>query len=244
MPNSDGLYLYCIIPKLDNIKIQNKGIDETEIYTIEYKDILAVVSYVTYKVQDIFFENIEKHENIVKEMMNYCAVLPFNYGNVLKTNADLYEFLKGTYVSIKKNLLKVKGKIEVGLKIFIKNEYLNDEIENDTIRKMKKQIETMNGEQSISYKVELGKIVKKSLEQKQHEFETKIYRMLKQYSSHAKSNECNTINMVLNSAFLIEKDKLDLFTEKLNELTPPFDEKYTIKFTGPWPPYNFIEMSV
>lgn len=244
MPGRNGLYLYCIIPRQDAIKIENKGIDESTIYTMEYKDIQAVVSNVQYKVYDASFENIEIHENIVKELMNDCSVLPFNYGNVLKNKNDLYEFLKGTYLGIRKNLIKVKGKIEVGLKIFIKNEYLNDEIENQSIKKMKKQIMTMSGEQAMSYQVELGKMVKKALEQKQHELEIKIFKNLKQYSAHAKSNDCNTVNMVLNAAFLIEKDKLDLFTEKLNELTPPYDEKYTIKFTGPWPPYNFIELSV
>lgn len=243
MPGRDGVYLYCIIPKKNDIKIEIKGLHESVLYTVEYKDIQAVVSNVPYKVHDISFDNIEIHENIVKELMDCCAVLPFNYGNVMKTKNDLIEFLKGTYISIKKNLLKVAGKIEVGLKMFIKNDFLNDEIENESIRKMKKKIETMSGQQAITYKVELGRMVKQSLEQKQHELETKIVKTLKQYSSNSKSNECNTINMVLNAAFLIEKDKLDLFTEKLNELTPPFDEKYTIKFTGPWPPYNFIELS-
>ncbi len=244
MPGRDGLYLYCIIPRQDQIKLENKGIDDSAIYTVEYKDIQAVVSSVPYKVYDVSFENIEIHENIVKELMNDYAVLPFNYGNVLKTKGDLNEFLKSTYVSIKKNLLKVKGKIEVGLKIFIKNEYLSDEIENETIRTMKKKIESLDGQQSITYNVELGKMVKRALEQKQQELEMKIFKILKQYSSNAKSNECNTVNMVLNASFLIDKDKLAFFTEKLNEMTPPFDERYNIKFTGPWPPYNFIEMSV
>ncbi|RDU24977.1 GvpL/GvpF family gas vesicle protein [Anaerosacchariphilus polymeriproducens] len=242
MPGPDGIYLYCIIPKKENIEIEKKGLEDRKIYTVEYKDILAIVSNVPYKVYDFSIENIEIHEDVVKELMNDYTVLPFNYGNVLKTRSDLNAFLKATYINLKKNLLKVSGKFEVGLKIFIKNEFISEEIENDTIKSMKKRIEGMNGQEEITMKVELGKMVKKALEQKQHEFEAKVFANLKQYSSHAKSNECNTVNMVLNAAYLIEKDKLDLFTEKLNEITPAYDEKYTIKFTGPWPPYNFIEM--
>lgn len=242
MPNYDGIYLYCIIPKQEKFQIEKKGLDEGKIYTVEYKDILAVVSNVSYKVYDFSMENIEVHENIVKELMKSCTVLPFNFGNVLKTKNDLNEFLKGTYINLKKNILKVTGKIEVGLKIFIKSDFLNDELENDLIRRMKKKIEMTDEQQAVTLQVELGKLVKKALEQKQYELETKIFKLLKQYSSHARSNECNTVNMVLNAAFLINKDKLDMFTEKLNELTPPYDEKYTIKFTGPWPPYNFVEL--
>jgi hypothetical protein len=242
MPNQEGIYLYCIIPKQENIKIECNGLEEGKVYTVEYKDILAVVSNVPYKVYDFSMENIEIHENIVKNLMNDFTVLPFNYGNVLKTRNDLNAFLKGTYISLKKNILKVSGKIEVGLKMFIKSEYLSEEIENDSIKRMKRRIKGLNEQQAVTLKVELGRMVKKALEQKQHELETKIYSKLKVISSHAKSNECNTVNMVLNTAFLIDKSKLDLFTEELNKLTPPYDEKYTIKFTGPWPPYNFVEM--
>jgi hypothetical protein len=174
--------------------------------------------------------------------MNCYTVLPFNFGNVLKSKIDLNAFLKETYISLKKNIMKVTGKFEVGLKIFIKNDFINDEIENDSIRRMKKLIAVTNEQKAITLKVDLGKMVKDALEQKQHELELKFFKYLKQYSVNSRSNECKTINMVLNVAFLIEKDQLDLFTEKLNELTPPYDEKYTIKFTGPWPPYNFIDM--
>ncbi|PXV85958.1 gas vesicle protein GvpL/GvpF [Lachnotalea glycerini] len=243
MTSLEGIYLYCIIPKQENIKIENIGLEEGKLYTVEYKDILAVVSNVPYKVYDFSMENIEIHENVVKDLMNYYTVLPFNYGNVLKTRNDLNSFLKATYINLKKNILKVTGKIEVGLKIFIKSEYLNSVIENDDIRRMKKQIAGMNEQLAVNLKVELGRMVKKALEKKQGELESKIFLKLKKFSSHARSNECNTVNMVLNASFLIEKEKLDLFTEELNKLTPSYDEKYMIKFTGPWPPYNFVEIS-
>ena len=240
--NNKGLYLYGIIPKKNKIKLAQLGMNKEKIFTIEYKDLLAIVSESPYKVYDLSEENLLIHEHILRKIMEKSDVLPFNFGNVLKSKKELFKFLDGTYIHMLKMLRKVSDKIEVGLKVFIKNEYFNDEIETDEIKKFKKQIEGMNEKQAHLIKVDLGKMVEKSLEQKRKEYEEKIFGFLKQYCKYAKANDCSTVKMILNAAYLVDKDKKAIFDEKVNEICSKYDEKFNFKYSGPWPPYNFIEM--
>lgn len=240
--DNKGLYLYCLIPKNVQIELEQTGIDKEHLFTIEYKDILAIVSSSPYKVHDITPENLFTHEGVIREIMDKADVLPFNFGNVMKSREDLIKFLDGTYTHIQKIFKKISGRIELGLKAFIKNERFNEEIENSEIKRLKKLIANMDEKKAFSLKVELGRLVKSSLERKQSEYEEKILNLLKQYCADAKSNNCSTVKMILNAAFLIDKNTQTYFDEKVNEIIEQYEDILEFKYTGPWPPYNFVDM--
>ena len=49
--------------------------------------------------------------------------------------------------------------------------------------------------------------------------------------------------MILNSAFLIKNDNVENFMEAENALKEIFEEMgFFLDCTGPWPPYNFINV--
>ncbi len=48
--------------------------------------------------------------------------------------------------------------------------------------------------------------------------------------------------MILNAAFLIDKDKQEIFDEQVNIVIDKYKEKLDFKYSGPWPPYNFVAM--
>jgi hypothetical protein len=47
--------------------------------------------------------------------------------------------------------------------------------------------------------------------------------------------------MIMNSAFLISRDQEAAFDAKVKLIASRFD-KLTFKYTGPWPPYNFVNI--
>lgn len=236
-----GLYLYGIIPKVGHIEFEQRGMEDQRIFTIEHKNILAVVSSSSYKVHDISSKNLLIHNRVLKEIMDKSDVLPFNFGNVLKSKKDLIKFLSATYIHILKMLKKVSGRTEFGLKVFIKDEKFNDEIETSEIKRLKKQIEKLDGKEAYMLEIELGRLVKKSIEEKQKNYEAKIFDFLKPYYVSVKSNECSTVKMILNLNFLINKDEKELFGEKVNEICIKYEELLKYKYSGPWPPYNFVD---
>ena len=47
--------------------------------------------------------------------------------------------------------------------------------------------------------------------------------------------------MIMNAAFLVSRDKEQAFDQRVKEIGARFD-KLTFKYTGPWPPYNFVNI--
>src|SRR5665213_2477076 len=47
--------------------------------------------------------------------------------------------------------------------------------------------------------------------------------------------------MIMNAAFLISRDRESAFDARVKAIASRFD-KLTFKYTGPWPPYNFVNI--
>ena len=48
--------------------------------------------------------------------------------------------------------------------------------------------------------------------------------------------------MIMNAAFLIERDREAEFDQKVKEIASKYEGKLSFKYTGPWPPYNFVHI--
>ena len=49
--------------------------------------------------------------------------------------------------------------------------------------------------------------------------------------------------MIFNAAFLVDRNKVQDFSEEISKLTETFDS-LKIKYTGPWPPFNFVTIKI
>ena len=47
--------------------------------------------------------------------------------------------------------------------------------------------------------------------------------------------------MIMNAAFLVSRDAEQAFDARVRDIGQHYD-KLTFKYTGPWPPYNFVNI--
>ena len=115
-------YLYCIIESKqdDNfgtigIKRSERANAQSEVYTINYKDLSAVVSnFIGREAIDVLREGIT-HQKVVEEVMKKYEVLPMRFGQVPKSQEEIKGFLTENYDEIKDLFRKIEGKTELGL---------------------------------------------------------------------------------------------------------------------------------
>jgi hypothetical protein len=48
--------------------------------------------------------------------------------------------------------------------------------------------------------------------------------------------------MIMNAAFLIERERETEFDAAVNRIAKKFGDPLNFKYTGPWPPYNFVNI--
>ena len=114
-----GRYVYCIIRASQPLRFGAIGMDEQwpDVYTINYKDMAAVVSDVPITPLDSTRENVLAHERVNETVMRDHTVIPMSFGTIFKTREDIVELMRSAYDAFTDVLNKMQDKLEFGLKV-------------------------------------------------------------------------------------------------------------------------------
>jgi hypothetical protein len=94
-----GRYVYCIIRASQALRFGAIGMDEQwpDVYTINYRDMAAIVSDVPISPLDSTRENVLAHERVNETVMREHTVIPMSFGTIFKTREDIVELLRSAY---------------------------------------------------------------------------------------------------------------------------------------------------
>jgi len=233
--SSSGVYVYCIIEcseprSFGKIGIGGRG---DEVYTVIYRDLAAVVSQAALQVYDPTRENALTHEHVNEVVMidNGFTPVPMSFGTLFKTEEDTIEFLKDTYDALR-DVLQVN---------WDRDSVLGEiENENEELRRLKAEIESNQQTSTYFARMQLGRLVEQALADKADAYVRDIYDQLRDAAIASRSNKVIGDKMIMNAAFLVARERSTLFDEKVREIGMQYEGKLTFKYTGPWPPYNFV----
>jgi gas vesicle protein GvpL/GvpF len=242
-----GKYVYCII-RLDRPRDFGEiGIGGGKrVYTVHYRDLAAIVSDTPIVIYDPTRENVLAHEFVNETVMREFTVIPMSFGTVFRSEEDVSELLRSTYQAFNDVLDKMQDKIEFGLKILWDREKVIAQLEqeNDEIRRLKDEISRNAASSTYFARMQLGRLVEAALEEKGNHFVADVHEELKQVAVASRSNKVIGDRMILNAAFLVERNQEKAFDEKVKEVSRRYEEVLTFKYTGPWPPYNFVNIKL
>src|SRR5215210_4700121 len=236
----EGKYVYCIVRTDRSREFGEIGIGSaSRVYTVNYKDLAAVVSDTPIVIYDPTRENVLAHEFVNETVMREFTVIPMSFGTVFRSEDDVSELLRSTYQAFNDVLDKMQDKIEFGLKILWDREKVvaNLEQENDEIRRLKDEISRNAASSTYFARMQLGRLVEAALEEKGNHFVADVHEELKQVAVASRSNKVIGDRMILNAAFLVERHRDRDFDERVREISRKYEELLTFKYTGPWPPY-------
>src|SRR5262249_52174379 len=143
-PASRGNYVYCIIHSEKPLKFGEIGIgaEATDVYTIHYRDLAAVVSDAPLEVLDSTRDNVLAHERVNETVMHDHTVIPMSFGTIFRTNEDIVELLRSAFDAFGDVLTKMQNKLEFGLKVLWDPDQAVRQVESedDDISRLKKEI--------------------------------------------------------------------------------------------------------
>ena len=67
-------------------------------------------------------------------------------------------------------------------------------------------------------------------------------RMLRDAAIASRSNKPIGDKMILNAAFLVDREKTKTFDDQITDIAKKYENKLSFLYTGPWPPYNFVNI--
>ncbi len=244
----DGRYIYCIIDwdqKKPPANLGNIGISESPVYTIAHKDICAVVSSIPFKQMESNMNDIVAHQRVVEAAREIGTVLPVRFGVILKNEEGIKKLLTGSYKDYSAKIVQVRGKDEIGIKVLLGKASLKKieaqaQEQSDEIQKIKSEISSAQPGTSYFMKLRLQDAVKNETLRKIDQMVGEINRTLGSGAQDTKMMKNEVGEIVLNAAYLVDRNKMNEFDTKLRELRDRFESQgMTIHRSGPWAPYSF-----
>ncbi len=239
-----GRYVYCIIRASQPLKFGAIGMDEqwADVYTINFKDMAAVISDIPLAPLDSTRENVLAHERVNETVMREHTVIPMSFGTIFKTREDIVELLRSAYDAFADVLSKMQDKLEFGLKVLWDRDEIVRAIEqeDEDIHRLKAEISSQKGSTYFA-RMQYGRLIDGALQQRSERYVAEFLQRLRDVSVASRVNRAIGDKMIMNAAFLVQRDQEQAFDRRIKEIASAFD-KLTFKYTGPWPPYNFVNI--
>jgi hypothetical protein len=238
-----GKYVYCVVESSAPLRFGPLGIgtEPAEVHSVHYRELAAIVSDTPVEVFDATRENVLAHERVNEAVMREHTVIPMSFGTVFKTREDIVELLRAAYDAFGDVLQKMKDKVEFGLKVLWDRDAVIREIEgeDEDVRRLKDEISSQRGSTYFA-RMQYGRAVEAALETRSERYASEIFEQLRPVSVASRANKPIGDRMILNAAFLVNRDREAAFDAKVKEIGA--HDKLTFKYTGPWPPYNFVNV--
>jgi Gas vesicle synthesis protein GvpL/GvpF len=239
-----GRYVYCIIRASSPMRFGPIGMDDQspEVYTINFRDMAAVVSDVPIAPLDSTRENVLGHERVNETVMRDHTVIPMSFGTIFKTREDILELLRSAYDAFADVLAKMQDKLEFGLKVLWDRDEIVRAIEqeDEDIHRLKSEISSQKGSTYFA-RMQYGRLIDAALQQRSERYVAEFLQRLRDVSVASRVNRAIGDKMIMNAAFLVQREHEPDFDRRIKEIASRYD-KLTFKYTGPWPPYNFVNI--
>jgi hypothetical protein len=136
------------------------------------------------------------------------------------------------------------GKLEFGLKVNWDRDQIVEELTHadEEIRQFHQEITRKHLQSTYLARMQLGRMIDKALVEQSSQYVREIYEALRGVCVASRDNQPIGDKMIMNAAFLVERHREAEFDHVVNKIARKYGKRLKFKYTGPWPPYNFVNI--
>ncbi|ATW26435.1 GvpL/GvpF family gas vesicle protein [Candidatus Formimonas warabiya] len=251
-----ALYLYGVAQGREEARFGPVGIEDGEVYTIVHDDLIAIVHdcapepYQSQE-QELVKQWLFTHQKVLDLAYHqYGTVLPMGFNTIFRPQGEpvvqaVKHWLEEESARLHQIFHRVQGKDEYGVQVFLNQEILKQSIldQNAGIQKIKQEMEAKPEGVRYMYQQKIERAVKEAWEEKGEACFHEAYQVVSSVSDSVKVEKTkkaeNGLCMVVNLSCLVAKEKV----EELGRILAEIDDREgsQVRFTGPWPPYSFMD---
>ncbi|HEX8035562.1 MAG TPA: GvpL/GvpF family gas vesicle protein [Ktedonobacterales bacterium] len=248
-----GSYIYCIAPAhplakgKQPLKAASIGDQQKPPRIVTSDGLAAVVSDMSVGRFDITRQNILTHERVIAEVMSRVDVLPCSFGTVAASDKAIREdLLRPLHGELLSQLDRIRGHVEMGVMVLWERERLFADIteEDVRIRRMRDAIAAQPQDTAYYDRIALGELVAASIEQRREREAVALLASLQPLAADSRVNRIINDMMILNAAFLVKRDRVPAFDERIRELAEVSAGRLIFRYAGPLAPYNFVDIAL
>jgi hypothetical protein len=240
-----GKYLYGFANGEFELGGELLGLAGAPVHAIRFQDIAALVSDHPVEKLSLLRRNLEPHHRVIREISKQATFIPATFGHISESEEQILEVLRGNCAGIREELDRLADKVEMGVKLVWDVDNIFDYFVSSD-RELRNRRDRVFGKSrpTLEEKLELGAFFDRRLKQERDRLGNQLIEGLRPVTCEVRLNSPTDEKMVLNAAFLIDRAREKDFEEALCLAAGLFDSNFAVDYSGPWPPYNFVRLSL
>lgn len=255
--DTTGRYLYGVADHGKTTTLGLIGIGGSEVYTILYGNLCAIVqccSSEPYRSadEDTVKQWVKIHQGVLDEARKeFGTVVPAGFDTILQSKDDtispdqvVKDWLKEDSGRLQTLIKRIMGKDEYGVQIFYIPRLIAKQIseENGQIQKIKEEMASKSSGTAYLYRQKVERAVKVETERLASDWFKDFYARVKHHCDDIvlekpKKTDRNKV-MLVNLSCLVAKEAVERLGEELEKINSLAG--FSVHFSGPWPPYSFV----
>jgi hypothetical protein len=237
--NEDGLYIYCVSGR------DSAAADMTPRMWIVSSDLAALVT----RTEKIEYQprsaGMLEHLRTLEEAMSGGPLLPVRFATVAENEEQVRRLLEVRRQEFLGLLQWLADKSEFGLRVFWANPQTPfDEImeERPDLKSWRDSLRAGLAQPDRLRFIEFGQAVKEAFESKRQREAERLLSELRGLASGVRILAAPADRYVANAAFLVASRSEEAFDGAVEGMRA--NPRYGVRYVGPAPPYNFVEIHV
>jgi len=224
-----------------------EGIHGRPLRRISSRGIAALVSDVPDEPLEAGRDELLTHSRVLENAAERGVILPMRFGVVMPSSSSVREELLAAHRDeLEAQLEEMSGKVEVNVKgIYEEQEILREMLEESPeLTGLRDVIRGQPDDATYFERIRMGELVSEGLALKRASDEREIVDRLSPSALATELGQAVHERMAVNASFLVDRDRLADFDRALDKIAAEQGDRIRFRYTGPLPPYSFVELSV
>jgi len=220
------------------------GIQNTSAFGVSHNGLVAVLEEVNHARVVVNTENAIQYAKIIEELHQHYDLLPARYGTVMETKDAAVCMLEKYRKEFEENLQRVENKEEFSLKVFWDYEKGSEEIRKKMAHNATEVRISPGEKESAAYLFEKIKAYRfeNALLEYAEQLCEEIRLATEVFSPDIKFKKMPSQSLLVDAVFLQKKGLKQDFIQLVSWIKERHED-FRFLLTGPWPPYNFVDIN-
>jgi hypothetical protein len=220
------------------------GIEDRPVFAIECGPLAALASEAPAGPVRASRRNLMAHSGVLQAAVGRACVLPMRFGVVMPDrDAVESELLRAREDVLVAQLDAFDAFVEVELKLLCEEEALLRSIlaERGDVAALHERVRKRPADATYYERIRLGELIAQAIDDRRAQFLRRVVERLEPLSVETAVSEPTHDQMLVNAAFLVERQRLDAVDAAVRELDVELGPGMSFRYVGPLPPYHFVE---
>jgi hypothetical protein len=240
-------YVYGITRSGAGRRLPTAGVEGRPVARVKRGPLAALVSEAPEGPVKANRRNLMAHTEVLQKLVESDCVLPMQFGVVMPSREAVEEeLLKANEELLLEHLHVLEPYVELDVRgLCAEHELLQAIVaERPDIARLRASIEGRPVESTYHESIRLGELVAHAVADRRAAIGDHILLQLEPLAAAARPGELLHEQMVANVAFLVERGRVAEFDTAVEELGRELnDPEVRVRYLGPLPPHNFVDLA-